>query len=88
MYDLVKQQLVKKMQTNCQWVSDVDIHPAGRTVTILPTLSCVQYICHIARLYFMFVMGYWRFQFDFLVWYSCPPGLVFTPRLLRCVVEV
>lgn len=33
-YDLVKQLLVKKLLTNVQWVSSLDIHPGGDNLII------------------------------------------------------
>ncbi|XP_025076239.1 ribosome biogenesis protein bop1-like isoform X1 [Pomacea canaliculata] len=33
-YNLLKQQLVKKLQTNCKWVSSMDVHPGGDNVII------------------------------------------------------
>lgn len=33
-YNLVKQQLTKKLQSNCKWVSSMDIHPGGDNVII------------------------------------------------------
>lgn len=33
-YNLLKQQLTKKLQTNCKWVSSMDVHPGGDNVII------------------------------------------------------
>lgn len=33
-YDLMKQELMKKLLTNCQWVSSVDIHPGGENLIL------------------------------------------------------
>lgn len=33
-YDLMKQQLMKKLLTNCQWVSSLDVHPGGDNLII------------------------------------------------------
>ncbi|KAL8574523.1 Ribosome biogenesis protein 1 [Nucella lapillus] len=33
-YNLVKQQLVKKLQTNCKWVSSMDVHQGGDNLIV------------------------------------------------------
>ena len=32
MYDLVKQELVKKLMTGVKWISSIDVHPQGKIV--------------------------------------------------------
>jgi len=34
MYDLGKQQLVKKLMTGVKWISSIDVHPQGDIVCI------------------------------------------------------
>ena len=52
-YNLLKQELVKKLQTNCKWVSSMAVHPAGKS------LSCLGYCVSVPSRYdgMMVVVG-------------------------------
>jgi ribosome biogenesis protein ERB1 len=32
-YNLVKQEMIKKLQSGCKWISSMDIHPSGMSWT-------------------------------------------------------
>ena len=40
MYDLVKQELVKKLMTGVKWISSIDVHPQGKCECVPDACLC------------------------------------------------